>query len=351
MKTCAGVAEQKALDVRGHHLLCAVCVRGGCRTPPSGMKAVNRLLRFIGRFPYAPLRITADADLIQAHYLDAHAGRGRALPKSFAARSADYVARLKDLEVCRRIGIYPNSVMPAFEAYRMLFRSTSDVRAICGGPAPKSKSWPGCPHATKGYFAKVQSGGTGGSLAQQTALGQKSRGIWLLLPARTRKAMARAKKRSARFITEKADRLFIRPEHLLCILCACGKQEPLIEDNLVELRKRMEADPEIPVTLSEGCCMVCDPCNVYHPGEHLCYSAHPKNVLRDLRMLEVLGLPPGATLPARELYRRIFERIHALKDICGWGDGSNYAPMWAPCGGFQGAALSEAKAEGFLSAR
>lgn len=333
MKTCAGVAEEKALDVRGHHLLCAVCVRGGCRTPPPGMKAVNRLLRFIGRFPYAPLRITADADLIQAHYLDAHAGRGRALPRDFAARSADHLARLKDLEVCRRIGIYPNSVMPAFEAYRMLFRSTSDVRAICGGPTPKSKTWPGCPHATKGYFAKVQSGGTGGSLAQQTALGQKSKGIWLLLPARTREAMARAKERSARFIMEKADRLFIRPEHLLCILCACGTQEPLIEDNLVELRKRMEADPEIPVTLSEGCCMVCDPCNVYHPGTHICYHGHFRNGLRDLMLLRILDLKPGDTLPARELYARLYKRLGKLSDVCQWGDGLVVTQLWSACGG------------------
>ena len=48
--------------------------------------------------------------------------------------------------------------------------------------------------------------------------------------------------------------------------------------------------------------MVCDPCNVYHRGENLCYHAHIKNSLRDLMILERLGLKPGATLTARELY-------------------------------------------------
>lgn len=348
MSTCQGVSEMESLDVRGHHLLCAVCVRGGCRTPPPGMKAVNRLLRFIGRFPYAPLRITADADLIQAHYFDVYAGRGHVLPKDFAARSADHVARLKDLEVCRRLGIYPNTVLPAYEAYRMLFRSAADVRTICGGPKPKSKSWPACPHATKGYFDKVQSGGMGGSLGQQTALGEKSKGIWLLLPARTRAAMARAKERSARFIMEKADRLFIRPAHLLCILCASAKDEPLIEDNLVELRKRMEADPSIPVTLSEGCCMVCDACNVYHPSTHVCYHAHFRNGLRDLMFLRILDLKPGDTLPAGELYARIYERLGKLGDVCQWGDGLVVTQLWSSCGG---AAVWPKKNEWFESIR
>ena len=348
MSTCQGVNEMKALDVRGHHLLCAVCVRGGCRTPPPGMKAVNRLLRFIGRYPYAPLRILADTDVIQAHYFDAYAGRGKALPKDFASRRADYADRLKDLEVCRRIGIYPNTTMPAYEAYRMLFRSTSDVSAICAGGAPRSASWPACPHARKGYYAKVHRGGTGGSLEQQTALGEKSKGIWLLLPARTRKAMARAKECSARFIMEKADRLFIRPAHLLCVLCASAKDEPLIEDNLVELRRRMEADPTLPVTLSEGCCMVCDACNVYDPRRHVCYHAHFRNGLRDLMLLRILNLKPGDTLPAGELYARIYERLGKLSDVCQWGDGLVVTQLWSSCGG---AAAWPKKNEWFESIR
>jgi hypothetical protein len=98
------------------------------------------------------------------------------------------------------------------------------------------------------------------------------------------------------------------------------------------LLRRMRQEPDIPVTLTEGCCMVCDPCYQYHEGEHLCYHGHIKNTLRDLMLLERLGLPPGATLPAREVYRLIHERLDTLKDICGWRDGTNTAPFWSPCG-------------------
>jgi len=163
--------------------------------------------------------------------------------------------------------------------------------------------------------------------------------------------MRTAKQTSSARIRRTAERLYIRPNHLLCILCTRTAETPLAEDNLVELRQRMEAEPDIPVTLTEGCCMVCDPCNVYHPGEHLCYHAHPKNVLRDLRMLEILGLLPGATLPAREVYRLIFERIPSCRVVCGWGDGSDNAPFWSPCGGWQGTAIQDAREAGFLQRR
>jgi len=122
-----------------------------------------------------------------------------------------------------------------------------------------------------------------------------------------------------------------------------------VEDNLVEVRKRMEENPEIPVTVTEGCCMVCDCCNVYDPHEHICYPVHIKNQLRDLNILEKLDLPPGATLPARELYARIYERIGSLAEVCGWGDGTSTAPFWAPCGGWQGDELEKARQAGLIS--
>ena len=221
---------------------------------------------------------------------------------------------------------------------------------MCRGLTADPAVWPECPHADKGYYERI-AGVRPFRLKEQTALGEDlaGKGLWAIFQPRSRAEMAEAKRTSAAHIVEKADRLYIRPNHALCILCTRNKTAPLMEDNLVELRRRMEENPDIPVTLCEGCCMVCDPCNIYHRGEHLCYAAHPKNVLRDLRMLEVLGLAPGATLPARELYRRIFARIKSLKDICGWGDGSDYALMWSPCGGSGGTALEDAKAKGFPS--
>lgn len=167
-------------------------------------------------------------------------------------------------------------------------------------------------------------------------------GIWAILRPRTREEMRKAKVTSVRRI-QRADRLFIRPNHLLCILCKADAQEPLVEDNLVELRKRMEEDPDVPVTLTEGCCMVCDPCNLYHEGENICYGTHIKDQLRDLNILKRLDLRPGATLSARELYERVYARIGSLRDICAWGDELDTAPFWSPCGGWRGDSLERAR--------
>jgi len=161
--------------------------------------------------------------------------------------------------------------------------------------------------------------------------------------------MAEAKRRSAEQI-KRAKILYIRPQHLLCILCRQDKETPLVEDNLIELLKRIQEEPDIPVTLVEGCCMVCDPCNEYRPGQNLCLHTHMKDSLRDLMILERLGLKPGATMPAGKLYECLYERIGSLKEICGWGDGSDTAPYWAPCR-YDTTYLDDARRAGLITGR
>ncbi len=342
--------DAEPIEVQAHHLLCAVCVRGGCEDPPCGKETLQPLLDAMWEYPYVALKITADLDLNRAHYFDVYEGRGEnELPENFEQRAADHVDRRKDLEVCRLLGIVPNTVLPAFWAYRILFERAPTVEGICTSTMPGSADWPQCPHAGAGYFEKVAQA-QNLNPEEQVALGEPANvpGIWRMVGPRTRQEMDEAKAVSAECIAN-ADRLLIRPQHLLCILCTADKQEPLVEDNLVELRKRMEQEPDIPVTVTEGCCMVCDCCNVYDPDEHICYPVHIKNQLRDLNILEKLDLAPGATLPARELYARIYERIGSLAEVCGWGDGSNTAPFWAPCGGWQGDQLESAREAGLIS--
>ena len=347
--------DAEPLDVRGHWLLCAVCARGGCKRPPPGKAVIDRLLKAMWSYPFAPLRVRGDVDVTRAHYLEAWGGRKTArLPKDFARRRDDHVWRRKDLEVCRVLGIVPNTVIPAYHAYGILFNRQPTLEGICRTGSRPSPDWPECPPARRGHYEKI-AGEPRANLHTQNRLGEKlaGRGLWAMVRPRTAAAMNADKARSARNILVRATRLFIRPSHCLCILCNTVQDphcEPLAEDNLVELFRRMVREPDIPVTLSEGCCMVCDPCNVYHPGENLCYHGHVKSALRDLMVLEKLGLKPGATLPARELYRLIYERIGSLKEICGWRDGSNTALYWAPCG-YDRPVLADARERGLIAGR
>lgn len=324
--------EAKPFNVRAHHLLCAACVRGGCKTPPAGRAAIDRLLKVLWSCPHVPLAIRAEQHVA-------------------GPRQADHAGRRKDLDVCRLLGLFPNTVLSAFHAYSILFSRQPTLQGLCRGMSGDPVTWPECPHARAGYYEKI-AGVPNLPLRNQFMRGDKlaGKGIWALVCPRSRAEMRAAKRKSSAFIANQAERLLIRANHTLCILCTRTATKPLIEDNLVELRRKMEANPEIPITLVEGCDMVCDPCPVYHVGERTCHSKNPKNLLRDLRLLEQLGLPPGATLPARELYRRLFDRIHTLREVCAWGDGSCHAPFWAPCGGCQSHALEEAKAANFLGA-
>ena len=348
--------DAEPMEVRGHWLLCAVCARGGCKAPPPGKAVIDRLLKFMWDYPFAPLRVKADLDVIRAHFFDAYEGRKPGgLPKDFAPRRDDYLWRRKDLEVCRVLGIIPNTTVQAYHVYKCLFDRQPTLEGICRTGSPASADWPECRFARRGYYEKIASSDVKGGFGEQTRLGEKmiGRGRWAMVRPRTRAAMREAKKRSAAFILHQAKRLYIRPSHCLCILCNTHRnpeRPPLNEDNLIELYRRMTAEPDIPVTLTEGCCMVCDPCNVYHAGEHLCYHGHIKSALRDLMMLERLGLKPGATLPARELYRRIYERIRGFMDICGWRDGSNTALWWAPCG-TSSEVLDDARTKGVIVGR
>mgnify|MGYP001809851187 CR=1 FL=1 len=336
--------------IQAHHLACAVCTRGGCGTPPCGMKTMQPLLDALWDAPHLMLQFKADLELSRAHFFDIYENRTpERLPADFAARSAEYDERRKDLEMCRILGIYPNTVLPAFHAIGILFARLKSLQGFCHGVTCDTATWPECPHAKSGCYEKIAAGPWPG-LRDQTAQGEAlaGQGLWALCKPRTRADMATAKRTSAEYIEKEAPRLYIRPNHVLCILCTRAKTEPLIEDNLIELRKRMEANPDIPVVLTEGCCMVCDACNEYHPEEHICFHAHPKNVLRDLNILATLGLQPGAEISARELYRRVYERIPNLKAICGWGDGSSTTPFWGSCGNHSGSAIADAKNSGFL---
>ena len=156
--------------------------------------------------------------------------------------------------------------------------------------------------------------------------------VQVFVSPRSDDEMRLAKERSAAGI-EKAEHLYLRPQHLMCIACYYGTEqdEPLAVDNLYEIRVKMERQPDIPVTITEGNCMVCDPCPLLDTGRNVCLGTHVRDPLRDLMILRKLGLRPGDTLPARELYRLLFSRIPTAAEICGWGDMRNVTNEWRIC--------------------
>lgn len=285
--------KMRSRKVRPSDLLCIVCSAGagsvrGIARSAAHARQLQRLLARIRREPTRTLALRC------------------------ARQSAE---KRRDLHALQRMGLVPGDARPALELLRRILESISDVEDLCS---------PSCPHASRGCYAAARAAGPAS-----------------IVPGRSADEMARAKRESARLMRA-ADRLRIRPHHLMCMACFHGGREtlaPIAEDNLFEAVDIVQKNPDVPVTLVEGCCMICPPCASYEPRTNRCtgdIGMSLRDEQKDLDVLALTGLSYGDTLPARELYRRLFERIASTLQVCGYGDGVQRAREWRVCGGADG---------------
>jgi hypothetical protein len=79
--------------------------------------------------------------------------------------------------------------------------------------------------------------------------------------------------------------------------------------------------------------MACDCCDGFHPATGRC--VHSCGLIRDykkdLDCFQKLGLMPGASMKARELFALLYERIPSTRDICAYGDGIVRSNEWLIC--------------------
>jgi len=340
-------------EVRAHHLLCAFCAAAGCEHTPAGKNVTDTLIGAFNANPCLPVSLSADVDLARVPYADVDSADEQISEPEFRNGKQDYAGRMRDLEVLSRLGLQPHSVNSAFDIVRLMFRNINSLEGICFYSVEPTTDWPECPNARLDSFKELSTEAFDDyySLRLCRKLGREfeGRGPYCLMPIRDTAAMDRAKKNSCEAIAE-ANRLFIRPHHLLCLCCLFGgngMDSPLEEDNLVEIAAKIRKEPEIPVTLVEGCCMVCDPCPAFDPERHMCHFMFVKDQLKDLKVLHRLGLPPGATLPARNLFNLLYKKVNSTSEICGPVATSEHSLMWAPCGNAGSGNYDRARSAGF----
>jgi hypothetical protein len=205
----------------------------------------------------------------------------------------------------------------ARDLYEIISERIKSVSEICGYGGNSTEKWPSCPLAQQDYYIKGAEG---------------------LRKLKDADKMSYWKKQSCEEI-EKSDRIKIRAHHLLCIFCYIsrdfpeGKYMPLAEDNLYEVWMKMRENPDIPVTVIEGPgdCMVCPPCHGFDNERKLCFLVcHLRDRKKDTDTLQKLDLLPGETLPARELIKRVYEKIPDNKSICTYE--YETVPQWKSCG-------------------
>lgn len=123
----------------------------------------------------------------------------------------------------------------------------------------------------------------------------------------------------------------IRPYQMLCLICRQGRQDistPYYhEEWLNQIQAELSANPAVPVTLrcnTETVFSYQNPGRDYDTSEGEMY-----NDLRDLTILQRIGLVPGATLPAIDIFSRLGEAFPTCQGVCWYAE--DKAPGWPQC--------------------
>ena len=309
--------KAKILEVRPYQLMCILCRIGEGRVKDLGDERLNRIFAAVQDDPKTPIRLCLNTESVYGYQ---NPGRGEDSPEG------ELFNVKRDLDIIQKLGLVPGDTRPAVDMFERVFLNLTTAKGICGYETPTADTWGGCPRADSGNYEKGH------------ALGLKA-----VIPPRDEEEKARFKQSTVKQVYE-AKTLQIRPHHLMCMSCFYGgKMEnlaPIKEDNLFEAIDAIHKNPEIPITLVAGCCMICPPCSRYDPKTNLCLGGRSmalRDQKKDLDTLQKLGLKYGDTLPAKKLYKLLYERIPSTRDICGYGDGQHRAPEWSICGDPEGA--------------
>jgi hypothetical protein len=318
----------ETLDIRPYQMLCLFC-RAGCTEPGTPYYHADRLDAIqaaIQKDSSTPVRLRCNTDTI---FRFQNAGRAHDTPEGAAYND------LRDLNILQQLGLAPGATLPAIDLFRRVAAELPSTAGLCR-PAEPAVDWPSCRLAESGNYER-------GIAA----------GIEPLLPQRTAAAKQVVKDKTAQACLD-AERLRIRPHHLLCMSCFHGgaTEDALAaieEDNLYECIRAMQLNPQIPVELVHGTCMICPPCSAFDPDSGRCLGSRSMSLRddkKDLDTLKLLGLDYGDVLPAAALMSRLFAAVDDTDRTCGYGDKSVRGHEWSICGAAGNGAYRRAKAAG-----
>ncbi len=304
------------IEIRPYQMLCLVC-RQGRKNATERYDHESRLSDIqaaVQADPILPLTLRCNTQTVFRYQ---NAGRDYDTPEG------DMYNDLRDLTVLQRIGEVPGCTLPAIDLFERLFEAIPSSQGICAYPKAEAPDWPRCRFAHSGNYERGIAAGIGA-----------------VIPTRTHAEKTRTKHTSAHACYQ-ASRLKIRPHHLLCLTCFHGGRSddtlaPIEEDNLYECIRAIQHNPDIPVELVQGTCMICPPCSRFHPTTRLCIGASSMGIRddkKDLDTLRRIGLRYGDVLPARELLQRLYRAVRSTTEICGHGDGVERSRAWRICGG------------------
>ncbi len=121
----------------------------------------------------------------------------------------------------------------------------------------------------------------------------------------------------------------IRPYQLMCIFCKSsgGFKDTGRDRKLKTILDKIKKDPDRPLTLV---CNVSSNYSYQNPGKaDDTPQGHLYNVKRDIDILQIMGLVPGITMPARSLMEKLLSKIKTSGEVCGCA--SKDSMIWKGC--------------------
>ena len=309
---------QTPLKIRPYQLLCTICSLGEeGKDPVKQYDKCKQIRELLQKNPDAPVTLTCHAGPMY-EYQDS--GTEDDTPEG------DDFNRKRDLDIMQITGLPLSCTMPARAFFKTVFMGISSVSDICNYPKVTGEAWKGCPKAASGNYERGY-----------------AKGIGALIATRPEAEMEQEKKKSIEAINS-ASVVTVRPHILVCAVCQYGggTRPPFKADNLPELIDIIiNKNPDILIRMAFGAdWMICAPCPHRNPKLNACThvwgNGELDSQLRDLNLLQELGLKYGSTMKARDLYRLIFDRVattNGKPDIC-----LKYNTMpsvwWDECSGY-----------------
>jgi hypothetical protein len=282
------------MTVRPYQLACLICRKGRGEQKDDRIGELGRLIR---EDPNRPLMLVANIGDAYAWQDPGHADD--------TPEGADF-NRKRDLDILHRLDLAPGAILPARVLLKRMMMRMPTVRGVCGYERVTGPAWRGCAKAFNGDYERgVATGGTS------------------LIPPRSREEMRAEKERSIAALRQ-AHTVRIRPHILMCAICqyANGTRPPYPEDNLPEFFQMVLEGRELDVELVPHADWdMCAPCPSRVPAFNGCVTgrlqcAGTYNEMKDLEVLQALGLTYGTVMPARSIFKLILERIPQARGCC-----------------------------------
>jgi hypothetical protein len=289
----------EGITARPYQLLCAICSIGQNADHPVKDK-IRRLVEAVRADPDIPVTIRCNAGL------DSLFGFQDPGPGEDTPEGAEFNQK-RDFDILHKLDLPPGITLPARILFKRLLDRIATVKGLCGYDAVTSDAWKGCPRSTSGFYEKAH-----------------ALGLAALIPPRAVEVM-QVEKDASMAALRTAREINMRPHLLLCAVCQYGKgvRPPFAEDNLPEfLDIVFNKNRDILMTLVPGAdWLMCAPCPSRAPDRNACFTGSNccgglYNQIKDLNVLQALGLTYGTKITADAFYRLALEKIPETEWIC-----------------------------------